>query len=60
VLSRLEDEKTGQDAAKDFHVDIPAQRLAQAKVAAKVLGDEGWNKFPWHDGVKPMHTDTAS
>ena len=59
VLSRLEDETTGKILPKDFHVDIPEQRLKQAGVAAKVLGDEVWNKYPWHAGVKPMHTDNT-
>ncbi|MBL8859332.1 MAG: M20 family metallopeptidase [Planctomycetes bacterium] len=59
VLDRLEDSATGRVIPKDFYVDIPAQRIAQAKVAAKVLGDEIWNKYPWHKGVKPMHTDNT-
>lgn len=59
LLSRLEDEKTGQVLPKDFHVDIPEQRMRQAKFAAGVLGDEVWNKYPWHEGVKPMHTDNT-
>jgi acetylornithine deacetylase/succinyl-diaminopimelate desuccinylase-like protein len=59
LLSRLEDEKTGQILPKDFHVDIPSQRVAQAKVAAKVLGDEVWNKYPWHQGVKAMSSDNT-
>jgi acetylornithine deacetylase/succinyl-diaminopimelate desuccinylase-like protein len=59
LLSRLEDEKTGQVLPRDFHVDVPAQRQEQAKVAAKVLGDEVWNKYPWHKSVKAMSTDNT-
>jgi acetylornithine deacetylase/succinyl-diaminopimelate desuccinylase-like protein len=59
LLSRLEDEKTGQVLPRDFHVDVPTQRVEQAKVAAKVLGDEVWNKYPWHKGVKAMSTDNT-
>jgi acetylornithine deacetylase/succinyl-diaminopimelate desuccinylase-like protein len=56
LLSRLEDERTGT-VVKDFHAEIPADRLAQAKVVAEVLGDEIWNKFPFAPGMKPMASD---
>ena len=59
LLSRLEDEATGRILPKEFHVAIPAQRRAQAKVAAKVLGDYLWQRFPWHKGTKPMAKDRA-
>lgn len=59
LLSRLEDENTGKILPKELHVDVPKQRIEQAKVAARVLGDEVWNKYPWHKGVKAMHTDNT-
>ena len=59
VLSRLEDEKTGQILPRELHVEIPAQRLTQAKTAARVLGDQVWNKYPWHDGVTAMSKDNT-
>ncbi len=57
LLSRLEDEKTGRILPKEFHVKIPAQRVQQAKTAAKVLGDYLWQRFPWHEGTRPMAKD---
>ena len=30
-----------------FNCDIPADRLAQAKQAAAILGDSLWKRFPW-------------
>jgi hypothetical protein len=40
LLSRLEDEKTGQILPKDFWVDIPPARCEQAKSCARRLGDD--------------------
>jgi len=30
-----------------FHCEVPAARLAQAKVTAAILGDEIYKRFPW-------------
>lgn len=56
LLSRVDDPATGA-VVRDFHVQIPADRLAQAKVVAEVLGDEIHSKFPFVPGMRPMHTD---
>ena len=56
LLSRIDDPATGA-VVRDFHVQIPADRLAQAKVVAEVLGDEIHSKFPFVPGMRPMHTD---
>ena len=47
LLSRVEDEVTGQVVARALHVDIPEQRIEQAKKAAETLGDLVYQKFPW-------------
>ena len=47
LLSRIEDESTGQVVAEALHVDIPEQRIEQAKKAAATLGDMVYRKFPW-------------
>ena len=52
LLARLEDSATGQVLPKDFHVDIPDQRVSQAEVSATVLGDESWSKFPFVEGMR--------
>ncbi|MDP3137577.1 MAG: M20/M25/M40 family metallo-hydrolase, partial [Burkholderiaceae bacterium] len=39
VLDRLEDSKTGTLLPQSFHCEIPAERLAQAKATAQILGD---------------------
>ena len=49
LLSRVEDENDGRILVEELHVDIPAQRQAQAKLAAEVLADSVYRKFPWAD-----------
>jgi len=47
VLDRLEDSKTGRLLPASFHCEIPAERLAQAKATAQILGDQIYKRFPW-------------
>ena len=47
VLDRLEDSATGRLLPASFHCEVPADRLAQAKAAAAILGDEVHKRFPW-------------
>jgi acetylornithine deacetylase/succinyl-diaminopimelate desuccinylase-like protein len=49
LLSRIEDEQNGKILLEDLYVDIPEQRLDQARLAAEVLGDSVYQKFPWAD-----------
>ncbi|MDA0681165.1 MAG: M20 family metallopeptidase [Proteobacteria bacterium] len=49
VLSRVENETSGQVLVSDLFVDIPEQRRQQAELAAEVLGDSVYRKFPWAD-----------
>ncbi|MBN6149495.1 M20 family metallopeptidase [Xanthomonas sp. AmX2] len=57
LLSRLEDETTGKIRVEGLYSDIPAERLAQARKVAEVLGDEVYSKFPFLPGMTPMHED---
>ena len=47
VLDRLEDSATGRLLPASFHCEVPAERLAQAKATAAILGDELYKRFPW-------------
>jgi acetylornithine deacetylase/succinyl-diaminopimelate desuccinylase-like protein len=47
LLDRLEDSQTGRLLPQSFHCEIPADRLAQAKATAQILGDEIYKRFPW-------------
>jgi len=57
LLSRLEDERTGEILLDDLHIDIPRGRVEQARAAATTLGPEVFSKFPWVPGMRPMHDD---
>jgi acetylornithine deacetylase/succinyl-diaminopimelate desuccinylase-like protein len=47
VLDRLEDSATGRLLPAAFHCEVPAERLAQAKATAEILGDAVHQNFPW-------------
>jgi acetylornithine deacetylase/succinyl-diaminopimelate desuccinylase-like protein len=57
LLDRLEDAKTGEIVPEWLHVEVPANRLAEATATAAVLGDEVWSKFPFLEGVVPIAND---
>jgi acetylornithine deacetylase/succinyl-diaminopimelate desuccinylase-like protein len=57
LISRLENEKTGEIIAEGLHVQVPAERIAQARRAAAALGDQIFAKFPFAKGTKPMADD---
>ena len=59
LLSRLEDEKTGQVLPKGLHVSIPEERKQQASLASEVLIDAIWSKFPFVGNMKPVASDGA-
>ncbi|TAK78524.1 MAG: M20/M25/M40 family metallo-hydrolase [Gammaproteobacteria bacterium] len=53
LLSRIENETSGEILLKDLFVDIPPQRLQQAEQTAAVLGNAVFNDLPFCEGVKP-------
>src|SRR2546421_1091239 len=57
VLSRIDDEQTGKVKLDALQVQIPQERLKQARFTAEVLGDEVWNKFPFVQGARPVVSD---
>ena len=57
LLSRIEDEATGRILLEGLHVEVPAERLAQAQEAAKVVGTAVYDKFPFLPGMVPMAED---
>ena len=59
LLSRLEDPATGQIKPGELHVEIPAERVEQAKVSAGVLGKAIFDKFPWVEGMHPVSDDLS-
>jgi acetylornithine deacetylase/succinyl-diaminopimelate desuccinylase-like protein len=57
LLSRIEDSGSGRILIDSLHVDVPADRLAQAGKVAEVLGEEVYDKFPLLPGMTPMFDD---
>lgn len=59
LLSRLEDEGTGEISLPELYVQIPPQRIEQAREAARILGGEVYGKFPFAGSTRPMVDDTG-
>jgi len=59
LLERIDAADTGIVRHAAFHARIPAERAAQARRAAEVLGEEIWRKFPFVSGMQPMQSDLA-
>jgi acetylornithine deacetylase/succinyl-diaminopimelate desuccinylase-like protein len=54
LLARLDDPDTGRVRLEGLHVQVPPERLEQAKRTAEVLGDELFDKFPFVPGARPV------
>src|SRR6516225_8714443 len=57
LLSRLEDEETGTIRPAELYVQIPPERVAQARSASAALGNAVYTKFPLKAGMSPMSED---
>src|SRR5262249_13701189 len=57
LLSRLEDEETGAIRPAELYVQVPPERVAQARRAAAALGGAVYTKFPLAPGMSPMSDD---
>jgi acetylornithine deacetylase/succinyl-diaminopimelate desuccinylase-like protein len=54
LLSRIEDAGSGEILVPELQVAIPAEREAQAKAAAAILGDTVVTELPFAGGTKAM------
>src|SRR5213594_828723 len=57
LLSRLEDERTGEIVPRDFHAEIPRERIEQAREVVTALGDEVYARFPFVPGMRPVQAE---
>ena len=57
LLDRIEDAATGRVLPPAFHAPIPAERVAQVKAAADILGDIVIRKYPFAGRTQPMEAD---
>jgi acetylornithine deacetylase/succinyl-diaminopimelate desuccinylase-like protein len=46
VLDRLEDSKNGRVLPQSFHCEVPAERMAQIRATAEILGEDAYARFP--------------
>ena len=59
LLSRIEDESNGAVRLPELYVQIPPERIAQARVAAAALGEAVYTEYPFAPGGRPMGEDLA-
>ncbi len=57
LLSRIEDETSGQILPPEFHAEISEERERQAAQAAQILGRTVFEKFPFHAATEPITRD---
>ncbi|UGB37028.1 M20 family metallopeptidase [Frateuria soli] len=57
ILSRLEDPATGKIKPEELYVEIPPQRVEQARRSTEVLGEAVYDKFPFVEGMQPVTGD---
>jgi len=55
LLSRIEDQSSGEILVEEFRTEIPTQRREQLKAVAETLAEEVHSAYPWVDGAQPMH-----
>jgi acetylornithine deacetylase/succinyl-diaminopimelate desuccinylase-like protein len=54
LLSRLENEKTGEILPRELSVEIPEERLRQVAATAQVLGATVYSEYPFQKGTAPV------
>jgi len=54
LLSRLENEVTGDLLIDEAHAPVPKERMQQAAAAAEILGDTVFRSLPFVDGAQPV------
>src|SRR6266581_5268403 len=59
LLSRVEDERSGA-LVRDFHVEVPPARAAEAKAVAGVLTGEMAERFPVVEGMRYAQDDPVA
>jgi acetylornithine deacetylase/succinyl-diaminopimelate desuccinylase-like protein len=57
LLSRLEDERTGEIRLRDLHADIPRERVEQARAVGEVTAKSLADIFPLVPGMRLAHDD---
>lgn len=59
LLSRVEDEATGALKLDELYVQVPPARIAEAREAAKTLGEAVYSKLPFAGTTKPISSELS-
>ena len=59
LLSKLENEKTGEILLEELNTKIPDYRIEETKSLVSILGNEVVEEFPWANGMKPSTDDNV-
>lgn len=57
LISRIEDEETGEIKLSQLYCAIPDERVTQANHCAEALGNQVYTEYPWHSGVSPVRDE---
>ena len=57
LLSKLEDQTTGEILLDKLHTEIPEHRIKETQTLVSILGDEVVKEFPWKDKMRPSTDD---
>ena len=57
LLSRLEDENSGEVLLDELKTDIPDYRIQETEKFVSILGNEVVEEFPWYETMKPSIDD---
>lgn len=59
LLNRIEDPQNGKILLPEFHVEIPENRIKEAKEAALALGDNFYKDYPFSHNTQPISLDVS-
>ncbi|CAN5257659.1 M20 family metallopeptidase [soil metagenome] len=59
LLSRLEDEHTGELLLPELHAEVPSDRAEQIKATATELGDAAGGRYPLVEGARAIGDDPS-
>ena len=57
LISRIEDDISGDVKLSELYCEIPQERIQQAKHCAQALGEQVYSEYPWQEEVKPVVAD---
>lgn len=57
LLDRIENALNGEILIPDFYTLIPEQRIAEAKLTAKILGETIYSSLPFYEHTQPVCED---